>query len=457
MTLVVETTSGVVRGLAKGGAHHWRGIPFATAPRWQPPGPAPTWTGERDATRFGPVAVQSRNPQTAMLSGITEKQAMSEDCLVLNVTAPATGGANRPVIVWIHGGAFVMGTPATPLYDGTSFAVTHEVIVVGIQYRLGLLGFLHVDHGNVGLLDQIAALRWVRDNIAAFGGDPGNVTIMGESAGAVSVSTLMAMPAAKGLFHKAISQSGAPPLSPPTRADAEAVAAEVRAELRLDASIDQIVAMQQKLMLRKGLAAFAPYVDGVHLPRPAIERIAGGSADGVPLLVGANRDEWALFAMFLGPAAHAGAVPVIRGFLGNRAAAVEAHYKDDWTQIMGDVAFRLPAGVLADTQRRHAPVFAYRFDYESTAFGGKLGSAHACELPFVWNALDLPVAQILLGAIGDAARALGREMHAAWAAFARTGDPGWPAYDARKATRIFDRTPRTELDPDAELRALWLG
>jgi para-nitrobenzyl esterase len=390
---------------------------------------------------------------------VSDKIVTSEDCLTLNITSPSTTG-KRPVIVWIHGGAFVMGSGSTPLYDGTSFAVAHDLVVVTINYRLGLLGFLYTgDAGNVALLDQALALAWVRDNIAAFGGDPAQVTIMGESAGAISVALLLAMPAARGLFHRAILQSGAVQMSMPTRADAEALAKDAIAELPLDAPVERIVALQERLIQDKGLAAVAPYVDGHTIPRAPLAMIDEGSAPGVPVLVGTNRDEWKLFTLFLGEASARVLEPRLRERLG--AAAFDelvALYAGDWTRITGDIAFRIPAIRLAEAQLRHAHVHMYRFDFASTSFGGQLGAAHALEIPFVWNALTAAAAPILLGDAIAVALPLAERMHAAWASFVRTGDPGWPRYDLeRRATMLFDRDSRIADDPDGVSRAWWDG
>ncbi|HTJ45728.1 MAG TPA: carboxylesterase family protein, partial [Kofleriaceae bacterium] len=264
----VSTSSGIVTGMIKRGVAMWRGIPYATAPRFRAPGPAPSWSGERDCVKFGPVAVQSRDPRVAVMSGVGEQIAMSEEALVLNVVAPIPDGRARPVVVWIHGGAFVMGSGSTPIYDGTSFAANHGVVVVTINYRLGLLGFLAVHETNVALLDQIAALRWVKDNIAGFGGDPDRVTVMGESAGAVSIANLLAMPAARGLFQRAILESGGARLSPLTRDDTDAMTREATEALGDPdaASIDAILKLQDRIAAKGGLAAFAPSVDGVHIP-----------------------------------------------------------------------------------------------------------------------------------------------------------------------------------------------
>jgi para-nitrobenzyl esterase len=491
--LVVETACGKVRGLRKDGIAQWRGIPYAEPPlgplRFLPPRPPVPWSGERDATRFGAAAAQSRDPATAMMSGIGERFATSEDCLVLNVYAPAADGARRPVVVWIHGGAFLMGSGSQPLYNGSSFAARHDLVVVTLNYRLGLFGLLYLGdlagepyrHGNVALLDQLAALRWVRDHIAAFGGDPARVTVMGESAGAISIGHLLAMPAARGLFHRAILQSGAPGLSPPGRADATALARGVLAALGAGVAdlagvpAARLVAVQERLSRTRGLGAFAPFIDGETIPRPSTEAVRDGDGAAVPILIGANRDEWALFDVFFGDAATGAMKAHLIDRLGEDVLRIHAACRDArdarpgvrspddaaWLDVIGDVAFRIPVIRLAEAQARHAPVWMYRFDWGSPALGGRLGAAHALELPLVWNQLDLPVSQLLLG--GDpGARALGAQLHDAWAAFIRGGEPAaaglpaWPRYaEPRRATMLLDREPRIADDPDAGRRELW--
>jgi para-nitrobenzyl esterase len=496
--LVVSTACGKVRGLQKGGIAQWRGIPYAEPPlgalRFLPPRPPVPWTGERDATRFGAVAMQPRDPATAFLAGIGDNTAISEDCLVLNVYSPAADDARRPVVVWIHGGAFIMGSASQPLYNGSSFAALHDLVVVTLNYRLGLLGLLYLGdlageayrHGNVALLDQLAALRWVRENIAAFGGDPARVTVMGESAGAISIGCLLGMPAARGLFDRAILQSGAAGMVPLARADATALAAGVLAELGVDATgladvpAERLMAVQAQLSRTRGLGAFTPFVDGASIPRPPIEAVRDGGAP-VPLLLGSNRDEWRLFDVLFGEASTAASRAAYLGRLGDDLLRIHAAYREAreargapgpargrsadaeaWVDVIGDAGLRMPVIRLAEAQARHAPVWLYRFDWESPAFEGRLGAAHAIELPFVWNQLDLPVSQVLLG--GDASRAqpLCAQLHAAWAAFIRGGEPAaaglpaWPRYDdPRRATMVLDRESRVADDPDRALRELW--
>jgi len=489
--LVVQTTHGKVRGELRGDVAHWKGIPYAAPPlgalRFRPPRPAVPWSGERDATKFAPVAAQSRDPRVALLSGVTEKVVSDEDCLFLNVfapAAPAPGGGKRPVMVWIHGGAFVMGSGSTPLYYGAPFA-QQGIVVVTVNYRLGLPGLLYLGdlapdrpEGNYALLDQIAALGWVRDNIAAFGGDPGMVTVMGESAGAISVAALLAMPAARGLFHRAILQSGASGLSPPTREDATRLARRVLAELEVsidglaNVPIERLLAVQERLGQELGLGTFAPYIDGVTIPKRPLEIIRAGGAAGIPLLIGSNRDEWNLFEVFLGAATIEPFKVLLRDRLGPALERLVEAYRDAhadrsearaWVDIVGEVVFRIPVIRFAEAQAgHHTPVYLYRFDWQSPAVGGRLGAAHALELPFVWNRFDLPMAQILLGDGLATAQPLATVMHESWAQFIKAGDPNgaglpaWPRYDARRrATLIFDRECSVVDDPAGSTRAMW--
>ena len=464
--MIARTRDGAVRGIERDGVRTWLGIPFAAPPiktrRFRPPEPPEPWTGERDATHVGPVAMQARD---SIMAGLTDKTVISEDCLSLNVYAPAHG-EHHPVMVWIHGGAFVMGSGSMPLYNGSSFVARHDVVVVTINYRLGLFGFLFTgDQGNVGLLDQIAALRWVRDNIAAFGGDAGSVTVMGESAGAMSIAHLLAMPAARGLFHRAILESGAGAIEPPTRKDAETVAGEVLAELGAspdqlaDVPAEKILAAQATLMRQRGLSAVAPYVDGVNVPRGPRDAALAGEIARVPLLLGSNRDEWALFDVML-PQTTVVLEAQIRGRLGARADELRAAYRS-WSDVAGDVVFRIPMVRLAEAHP--APVYMYRFDVASLAFGGKLGAAHALELSLVWNRLDNPFSALLLGGDTTPFQQVALRMHDTWSAFIRTGIPdggglpAWPRYDTeRRATMIIDREDaRVEDDAGGVQRRMW--
>jgi para-nitrobenzyl esterase len=485
---VVETLCGKVRGFVRSDVAIWRGIPYAASPvgplRFRPPQPPSPWAGERDATAFGTVATQSRDPRTVTISGIPEKAVSGEDCLVLNVFAPTDRGDGKlPVVVWIHGGAFIMGASSISLYDGTTFAL-QGIVAVTINYRLGLPGCLYLgdlapgrEDGNYGLLDQIAALRWVQGNIAAFGGDPGSVTLMGESAGAISIGTLLGMPGSRGLFHRAILQSGGPELNPPSRGDATRIARLVLEELGATVDelaalpIERVLACQERISQSHGLNAFSPYIDGASIPVKPIEAIRAGAIDGIPLLVGSNRDEWTLFEVFYGEVSVDPFKEPLRRRYGPVLEQLLEAYRDGhpdrsllraWVDLVGDLAFRIPALRLADAQLPRAPVHVYRFDLRSTGFGGRLGATHALELPFVWNRLDLPFPQALLGDGVIAAQELATAMSRTWGAFIKTGDPNgaglpaWPRYDTvRRPTLLLDRQPQVADDPAGTVRALW--
>jgi len=493
--MIVETTTGSVEGREKSGLFDFRGIPYAAPPvgdlRFRPPQPAKAWSGVRDATRFGPVAMQNQGAMERMFSA--PPAAMDEDCLTLNVWTPACDDAKRPVMVWIHGGAFLYGTGATPWYNGRSFA-RDDIVLVTINYRLGAVGFLHVDgQGNNGILDQVAALEWVRDNIAAFGGDPDNVTAFGESAGAMSVGTLLGLPAAKGLFVKAIPESGAAH-SPRTAEQAEQLVAAFLAELDIENGPDAVDRLRQlhaaalleaqaKVVEREmGLGGrglpFTPVVDGVVLPEPPIEAIGKGQAAGVSVIVGTTRDEWKLFTM-MDPAIasldEAGAAKRLGGLVQDpsRAADVVAHYRatypdvsiaDLWSALGTDVIFRIPAVRLAEKQSALGnDVYMYRFDYRTPVFGGVLGACHALEIPFVFESLEMG-AEMFVGPVNDDLRTLAQRMHDSWVAFARTGQPeadglpDWPKYTAeRRATMLFGLEPTVVDDPDGDDREVWAG
>lgn len=494
--LIVETRYGKVQGREQGSISVWKGIPFAQPPtgqrRFRAPQPPEPWTGVRETTTFSPMAPQVSAVGASMVGAIgaeraVEQRPMSEDCLYLNIWSPGTDQEKHPVMVYIHGGAFTLGSASDPWYDGTSFAARHNIVVVTLNYRLGILGFVSLQDlagveaaytGNCGLLDQIAALRWVRENIASFGGDPDQVTVMGESAGAMSIGTLLGMPAAHGLFQRAVLQSGAAgnlTTSPQATKVAQALLAKLglgnsQLSALADVPLEALLKIQPELGREfGGVRAFSPIIDGETLPQHPLVMIAQGSATNVAILAGTNRDEWRLFAMMSGgPKVDEVQLKQIFGDAAEHALAMYTQARADaspelaWIDLMSDMVFRMPALRLAEGQvRQGAPVWMYRFDWESPAFGGILGAAHAMDIPFVWNTLDTELARRFTGD-SPTRMPLADLMHTAWAAFIRSGNPAiaslpvWPPYDLeRRATMIFSDVPHVVDDPQGRVRALW--
>ena len=492
---IVATRSGKIEGLERDGVHVFRGIPYATPPvgnlRWQVPRREEPWAGTRAATSFSAQSAQTEFALTTMMGG--GQPPCSEDSLYLNVWTPACDDARRPVMVWIHGGAFMWGAGDTPWYDGTKFAVHGDVVVVTINYRLGPFGFMHLADlfgdrfagaGNAGLLDQIAALEWVRDCIAAFGGDPERVTIFGESAGAASVGTLLGMPAARGLFHAAILQSSAASwISTPEQANAVTTRVVDGLGIRpgdtdalLAASTDAILtALPAFREDSVSLLPFQPVVDGTALREPPLTAIAAGSAAGVPVLTGTNATEMTLFTV-ADPANATLTDDIIRtrlrGAFGPGGDAVLASYRarrptisaqELWLALSTDGVFRIPAVRLHEAQQPHAPVWSYFFTWETPVFGGILRSTHALEIPFVFDNLDRGGADMLTGP-GAERQGIADAMHRAWIAFARTGDPAhpglpaWPGYEPRRrATMRFDAECELLDDPGRDDRLAFEG
>ena len=503
MGAIVSIHQGKLEGDDQSGLFVFKGIPFAAPPvgerRWLAPDQPASWTGVRDARRVGAVAHQNQLMLSALSAMVVDGER-SEDCLYLNVWTPALDGKPRPVMVWIHGGGFTIGSSSQPIYDGSVLARRGDVVVVTINYRLGPLGFIRLadvtngkipSTGNEGMLDQVAALQWVRDNIAEFGGDPANVTIFGESAGGMSVGTLLAMPAARGLFHKAIPQSGACHTGAPvTRANrtAERVLSKLGVHAGDAAAIRALTPAQllTGTLLADGKTpdpelgmAYQPVADGTHVPRAAIEMVADGSAAGVAVMVGSNLEEWKLFAM-MDPSL----LRLDRKGLGARIsrrltteaadALIDTYEKaraqrgesitpgDLFTAIETDRVFRIPGVRLAQVQRRHdSRVYNYLFTWPSPAMRGALGSCHALELGFVFGTNHIPGMTAFAGT-GPAAEKLATQMQDAWLAFARSGDPTcesvgtWKAYDeTHRATMVFNATTKLEDAPRDQERSAW--
>ncbi len=493
MNTNVRTRQGVVRGSMVEGVAIFKGIPYAAPPfgsnRFQPPRPAESWDGVREAFSYGPTVPKPPYfpPFDTLLA---EPVIEGEDCLNLNIWTPDLGRVGLPVMVWIHGGAFTNGSGAVPVYDGSRFA-RDGVVCVTINYRLGVDGFLYLgdESANLGLLDQVAALVWVQENIAAFGGDPQNVTIFGESAGGFSVATLLSMPRAAGLFRRAIAQSGAGHhvLSPSTARGigqylAENLGVEPTREAMAAVPIDRLVQAQVQLSAdlfshpdpgRWGEAAanlmpFEPVIDGDVLPARPIDRIVAGAGAAVDLLVGTNAEEDRLFMVpngainfitediLVGTIAAYG-LPVAETLATYRSTREDARPGDLLAAIVTDWFYRIPAIRLAEAYTRGSGhTYMYEFAWRSPQFAGQIGACHALEIPFVFDTLDKEGHEPLWGAAPP--QQLADTMHPAWVAFATNGDPGWPQYDLkRRMTMRFDMTPEMVEDPRSAERALWEG
>jgi para-nitrobenzyl esterase len=512
-TPVIATAAGNVQGLVEGGIAAYKGIPYGTPPtgthRFQPPRPAPAWDHVLDGTAFGAPAMQlydrplNGTELSLQLATVfpthTEKKIDNEDCLFLNVWTPALSRdepGKRPVLVWLHGGGYAYGSGAWPIYDGASLARKGDVVVVTVNHRLNLFGYLYLaellgpdyaDSGNAGMLDLVLALEWVRDNVARFGGDPDNVTIMGESGGGSKVSHLMAMPAAAGLFHKAIVQSGPGLTGVPAAAAADTTRAVVT-ELGLDpadreavraalttlpaqALIDAAAAAQARAGGGFGGLRLAPVVDGRTLPRHPFVPDAPEQSRNVPLLIGWNKDEMTLFnvaAPWFGSLTDEALPGLFDQLAGDRGDALLDIYRrlyPDYSPTylynaaMGDSRMFVGSALLAERHAAQgAPTYMYQLVWETPVGGGVFKSTHTLEIPFMFNNVDKAAA---FTGDGPEARALEAQMSDAWIAFARTDDPNaeglpeWPRYDAEgRATLRFDVESRVVDDPLGEVREL---
>ncbi len=489
MASAVSTTYGKVRGQEHDGVTRFLGIPYAASPtgalRFRAPAPPPAWDGILAADDFGatPPKPDYAAPFDVLLP---EPNIPGEGWLTANVWTP--GGSGLPVMVWIHGGAFSNGNSAIPEYDGHAFA-RDGVVLVSVNYRLGVDGFAFLPDApaNRGLLDQIAALEWVHDNIAAFGGDPGNVTIFGESAGAMSVTTLLSIPRARGLFAKAITQSGAAQAAADP-ADAVLVTKELGLALGLEATaasladvalprlIEAHAAVRDALTAQPDPARFGgsivassmaliPVIDGDLIPDHPMAAIAAGASADVPLITGCTSEEYRLFLVPSGMAAQitdgllAGLLPI----LGVRPQAAELYRSNRPAATPGDILaalltdkfFRLPALAIAEARSSGpAPTYVYEFAWPSPV--GGLGACHSLEVPFVFDNLSAVGAELVIGT--DHPKRLADQMHQAWTGFARGGGPGWPAFDDAYPVRVFDDPDRgVELDPHGDERRTWLS
>ena len=497
MPPTVTTTLGQLQGSEDDGCAVFRGVPFAQPPvdelRWRPPEPMGAWDGVRDATEFSASAMQRQVPgDVGDLIGIPA-QTQSEDCLYLNVWTPACDDRKRPVMVWIHGGGNTVGSGTQPRIDGRQLALSGDVVIVTLNYRLGVFGWMHAPtlgaYGNEGLLDQTAALFWVRREIQAFGGDPNNVTVFGQSAGGFDIAHLMAMPAATGAFDKAIPMSGSliPTIS---KVEARAVAEQFLMRFggwddpermrRVDATdlLDYQVELSGGGF---GGARFGPVADGYSLGLDAEARIGAGiQSKGMPLLIGHTRDEFNLFTV-AGPGArtmsdHDLLAASTAPFGGMRAAeAIDCYQRardargeatdnnSVWNAIMTDSMFRIPAVKTAEAQGRHTEsVWSYRFDYPSPAYDGKLGSCHSLDIPFIWGTYEAENMKRFCGDASPQLAALSETMMQTYLAFAKTGNPNndrlpdWPTYHASdRAVMTFNHRSEVVNAPGDKERAFW--
>jgi para-nitrobenzyl esterase len=472
----VRVSSGRVRGRLEDGVAVFRGIPYAEPPlRFAAPGPVAPWAGTRDALDFGPPPPQSG------LFGAHVPAGSGQGWLTLNVWTPDPA-ARLPVMVWIQGGGYLFGTSGLPEYDGGRLARDGGVVVITFNYRLGIEGFAQIDGipANRGLLDQVAALEWVRDDIAVFGGDPDRVTVFGESAGGGSVAALLAMPRAAGLFVRAIVQSMPGTFfTPDLAADIARVLAAQRGLTPEELSTvppDELPVLAHALLAhagrypeRWGLAAhrkvpLGPVVDGSVLPTDPWRALAAGAAGDVDLIAGHVRDEQRLFSLLdgiLGQVTESQAASALDLFApGPDAAAAyratSASAEELYDRVHSDWLFRMPSLHLAEAHTGRT--FVYELTWPAPGLGGALGACHGLDVPLVFGNLTTGQTAMLLGDDLAEAELVSARMREAWTSFAMDGDPGWPAYDdERRLTRVFDTEPGVVPYPEEASRRIWQG
>jgi len=480
--LLVETKHGKVRGKRHGEVRAWLNIPYAAPPvgplRFQAPQPPRPWTGIRDATRFGASALQPAMLPEPFNTAFNPRVQYGEDCLSLNVWSPAADGRKRPVCVWIHGGAYDSGSGAT--YSGHELAALGDIVFVSINYRLNAFGFMNLAGlfdderfaHNAGMLDQVAALQWVRDNIAAFGGDPGRVTLAGESAGSASVATLMVMDSAQGLFHGAIAQSAGLSLHCEWARSLD-IAQEFASQLGISRDnrerlwslpaprISQAIE-RTKRTRPEGLVT-RPYFDGHVLPASLAEAKAKRTPN-IPLMIGTTREEHRLFSVLKMPI-----LPLSRSRLGNtlvralgarEADALLALYPDTpggLSDLGSHLLFTMPSIHFSEQHATHAPTWRYRLDFPSPLF--RFGAMHALDL-FLLFPFPAALRRLVLGGSTPELEALGRRMKHQWLHFVREGRPmdDWPAYELeQRQTLLLNLRDRVVADPEGERRRTWAG
>lgn len=509
-TAVVRTTNGPVRGYAEGGLQIFKGLRYGAPPtgplRFKPPQRPAPWSEPADAIALAAPAMQAGADPTASVGqqqrsagtpATPGEPAASEDCLFINVWTQGLNDAKaRPVMVWLHGGGFANGSGGAAMYDGEALARKGDVVIVTVNHRLNVFGYLHLaelagadyaQSGAAGMLDIVQVLEWVRDNITAFGGDPGNVTIFGESGGGWKVSLLMAMPGAHGLFHKATIQSG-----PGLRAAKPETATETARGLMeaLSLAPDDIAGLQAasaeaisaaaatvvaRLPADQRLNGFSPVKDGTAIPGDPFHPAAPALSADIPLMIGTNKDETTLFMIGdsrFGAYTEEDLAKRAKAAAGEKAEALIAllrklHPDNSPSHLISDVttATTMWSGSITLAERKAAqkaaPVYMYQLTWETPVARGRLKSPHALEIPLIFD--NVEKARNFVGR-GDEPQALADQMSTAWLAFARTGDPNaegvpaWPAYDAQtRATMMFDLQSRVVNDPNAEVREVLQG
>jgi para-nitrobenzyl esterase len=491
--VIIKINTGELAGVCKENLYIFKGVPYASPPignlRWRPPQQPSGWKGIRSAFSAGPIAPQNR-PNFQKTSQLVINEPQSEDCLYLNIWSPGLDNKKRPVLVWIHGGGFTLGSGSQADYSGNILAKRGNIVVITLNYRLGLLGFLNLNEitrgeipssGNEGLLDQISALKWIKENISFFGGDPCNVTLVGQSAGAMSIACLMSIPQARGLFHKVISQSGGANRAKPLKEAlldsyrfldySDLINSDVGNLRKL--SVPQLLCIQQKMEAkRQGMLVFTPVIDGEILSELPIQTIKSGSAAGISLLIGTNLDE----CKFFNPPAHfqtmdyaelskrcSKIVPLsevanlIERYRTSREKLnLPANPSDIDIAIKSDYDFRIPSMKLAEAQiSNHSSVFSYLFDWKSP--NNSFGSCHSLEIGFVFGTYTNN--QDFYGS-GPSAEKLSHIIQEAWINFAHTGNPScpslgnWPVYGPKRYTQILGINCHLEESPfDQEITA----
>lgn len=497
---IVQVDSGRIEGERRQDIFFFKGVPYAEPPvgrlRWHPPRPCTPWKGIRYTREYGPVCPQNALPGIEASASMEIVGPKQEDCLYLNIWTPGLDNKKRPVMVWIHGGAFIIGAGSQKAYDGMRLSGKGDLVVVTINYRLGALGFIHLKSitngvvpatGNEGLLDQMAALDWVSQNIQRFGGDPKNITVFGESAGGMSIGCLLGMPAAKGKFQKAIVESGtANTVS--TQENAARIASRFldilgikpnEAEKLYSIGTDKLMSAQEKLSdilrIEEGrITPFQPVIDGEWMPEMPIDAVRKGSSSGVTVMAGSNLDEFALFNAMNPDVRNLdenGVVENIRKHLPKECVQdVIKVYRECrsrrgettepsaiLTAIQTDLMFGHATRQLLKAQSENNPsTYGYLFDWKSPAFGGALCACHTLEIGFVFGVLE----KEFHGA-GPSVEILANKIQDAWIAFAETGDPScyslgkWTPYSIRRSTMRLGKDCRLEEDPLKEEREIF--